>query len=191
MLRQNAFLSAVGQRGCPPVAGGVTSVLCLIISVVFGQGVARSDEQVAIAAEQKITSRLELLKQFEAEFVAITPGRGTFPKTLSMGSEGGPTNERPVRVVTLDEEFWMARYEVPQNLFEAVTGRNPALEGSAKPVEMVSWQEASDFCQLATRLMRAEKLIDDVEIRLPTEAEWNIAAAGSTTTQFWRGDWPG
>lgn len=186
MSRQNACLSVVGQRGCLPVAGRATNVLCLIFGVVFGQGIAKSEEKAATAAEQKNPSRSELLKLFNAEFVAITPGRGAFPKTFSMGSEGGASSERPARTVTLDEEFWMARYEVPQNLFEVVTGRNPsAWKGPRNSVEMVSWQEASDFCQLATRLMRAEKLIsDEIEIRLPTEAEWEYCCRAGSTTAY-------
>ncbi|MGE3316104.1 MAG: formylglycine-generating enzyme family protein, partial [Planctomycetaceae bacterium] len=132
----------------------------------------------------------KLLKVFRSEFVPITPGTGSFPKKFTMGSVGGAPSERPPHDVTMSSEFSMACYELPQNLYAVVMGRNPsAWKGPRNSVEMVTWNEAVKFCRETTKLMREAKLIeDDDEIRLPSEAEWEYCCRAGTTTEFSFGD---
>lgn len=112
-----------------------------------------------------------------------------------------PTREQPALLKTFREEFVeikagklgdvdvsafeLAKYEVPQNLWEAVTGANPSRwKGKRNSVEMLSFDEAVAFCKKATELLRGAKLIDaDQVVRVPTEAEWEYAA-GSTTREL-------
>jgi formylglycine-generating enzyme required for sulfatase activity len=128
----------------------------------------------------------ELLKTFVDELVPITPGRGEFPKSFEMGSDAGPRPERPPHTVTFDYEFAVAKYEVPQNLYEAVIGSNPSTwKGPRNSAEMMTWQEAVVFCRRLTDLLREAKLIAaDEEIRLPTEAEWEFCCRAGTTTPY-------
>ena len=85
-----------------------------------------------VAGEQK--KKLEdptprkdaILKLFVEEFVPITPGKEQFPESFMMGSEkGGQDNERPVHKVTFKYPFAMAKYEVTQELYHVVMGKNP------------------------------------------------------------------
>ena len=130
--------------------------------------------------------RLALLKTFNGEFVKISPGTEKFPATFVMGSNDGEASEKPARTVKLTSAFSIAKYEVPQNLWEAVMGKNPSKwTGPRNSVEMLSWQEAMAFCQRATAMMRAAKLIEaSEEIRLPTEAEWEYCCRAGTTTAY-------
>ena len=132
----------------------------------------------------------KLLKTFRSEFVHITPGVGKFPSHYQMGRASAAPSEAPVHKVTMDEPFFMAKYEVPQNLWEAIMGANPSRwKGPRNSVEMLTFQEAEEFCQRCTRLMRAAKLIgSDEEIRLPSEAEWEYTARAGTTTIYSFGD---
>ncbi|MFQ5715573.1 MAG: formylglycine-generating enzyme family protein [Nitrospinales bacterium] len=85
---------------------------------------------------------------------------GVFP----MGSLKG-FDEKPVHMVFLSP-FYMDKFEVTQEDFERVMGKNPSrFKGSNRPVERVTWSEARDFCQKLGK-------------RLPTEAEWEYAARG-------------
>ncbi len=131
-----------------------------------------------------------LLKTFADEFVAITPGAGKFPASFQMGSAKGDASEQPQHEVTFKYKFAIAKYEVPQNLYEAVMGGNPSKwKGPRNSVEMMSWHDANEFCGKITAALRKNKLIADNEvIRLPTEAEWEYCGRAGTTTKYSFGD---
>jgi formylglycine-generating enzyme required for sulfatase activity len=94
------------------------------------------------------------------------------------------TDELPQRRVTLREGFYVGRHEVTQAQWRAVMGNNPARFAGCDecPVENVSWNDAQVFLQ------RLNAQGDGFEYRLPTEAEWEYAARGGTTTSFAFGD---
>lgn len=133
--------------------------------------------------------QLELLKVFRAEFVAITPGEGMFPRSFRQG-DATLKSAQPVREVTFQKPFHMAKYEVPQNLWEAIMGENPSRwKGKRNSSEMFTWDESVEFCRRATELMRAAKLIGPQEsIRMPTESEWEYCARAGTATSYSFGD---
>jgi formylglycine-generating enzyme required for sulfatase activity len=128
-----------------------------------------------------------ILKTFGEEFVLLTPGKGKHPESFTMGSEkGGYPSEKPAHKVTFKNSFAMARYEVTQELYEAVMGDNPSKwKGPRNAVELVTWEEANEFCRKATKELIAQKLMDEGdEIRLPSEAEWEYACRAGTATAF-------
>src|SRR6185436_8929361 len=136
-----------------------------------------------LAAGELSAEQTALLKTFREEFIAVTPGEGKFPRSFKIGEEGA------TREVSLTRKFSIAKYEVPQNLWEAVMGNNPSKwKGKGRErnsVEMLSLDEAKSFCQNSTELMRAAKLIESSEeIRLPTEEEWEYTARAGTKTKY-------
>ncbi|MFT5525993.1 MAG: sulfatase activating formylglycine-generating enzyme [Pirellulaceae bacterium] len=137
-----------------------------------------------------VPEQTKLLKTFRDEFISITPGEGKFPKRFEMGNKAGPKNEQPAHNVTFDYNFEVAKYEVPQNLWEAVMGSNPSRwKGPRNSVEMFDVDEAVSFCDKATKLMRAAKLIkENQRVRVPSEAEWEYVARAGTATTYSFGD---
>ncbi|MCX7422066.1 MAG: formylglycine-generating enzyme family protein [Planctomycetia bacterium] len=134
-------------------------------------------------------TRPEMLKLFADEFVPITPGEGIFPAKFQMGSDRAD-NEMPAHEVTLKHKFAIAKYEIPQNLWEAVMGSNPSKwKGPRNSVEMFSWKDACEFCNKITQMLQTEKVLGlDEEIRLPSEAEWEYCCRAGTQTVYSFGD---
>ncbi len=153
------------------------SLICCLVGLCFAAGaLLRAEEPDPLAV-------------FAKEFVAITPGEGKFPAVYEMGAKDKAVSQ-PVHEVRLKEAFHLAKYEVPQNLYQQVMGTNPSRwKGPRNSVEMLTPADARTFCEKATQLLRDRKLIgDNEEIRLPTEAEWEYCCRAGTTTRYSFGD---
>lgn len=96
--------------------------------------------------------------------------------------------EQPAHLVTLDSPFAIGKYEVTvaewnacveagacQRVAEYVSPRPRA------PVRDVSWDEAQQYVKWLST-------VSGKPYRLPSEAEWEYAARGGTTTRYWWGD---
>ena len=145
---------------------------------------------IAALGAEPSPKQIELLKTFRSEFIEITPGKGKYPKSFVMGRAKGSAAEQPARKVTFDYKFHVAKYEVPQNLYEALIGKNPSRwKGPRNSAEMFDHKEAIEFCRKATAMLRAAKLITAPQvIRLPSEAEWEYTARAGTTSLYSFGD---
>jgi formylglycine-generating enzyme required for sulfatase activity len=97
-------------------------------------------------------------------------------------SEAGRENDEIQHEVTISKAFYLGAYEVTQAQWKAVMGSDPSeFKGDDNPVEMVSWDDAMEFCRrLSGRTGR--------RFRLPTEAEWEYACRAGTTTPFHTGE---
>lgn len=139
----------------------------------------------------------------EAMCHIITLGKDTLGKDVTlevvwipgdkfmMGSNDY-NNEKPPHEVSMPG-FYMGKYEVTQKQWRAVAslpkGKGVAdlnsdpsdQKGDNLPVENVSWDDAQEFLR---RLNENLKLPGKLKFRLPSEAEWEYAARGGTTTPF-------
>jgi len=102
------------------------------------------------------------------EFVLVGPG------TFMMGTDGGG-NEVPRHQVNITRPFYLGKYEVTQEQWQAAMGTNPSkFKGPKNPVEQVRWEDCQGF------LARLGEKVPGPAFRLPTEAEWEYACrAGS------------
>jgi len=99
-----------------------------------------------ILAADAPPTQAELLQVFRDEFIAVTPGEATFPKSFAMGRADGGGAERPAHSVSFAYKFEFAKYEVPQNLWEAVMRSNPSKwKGNAIPSKCSRSTKRSSF----------------------------------------------
>lgn len=103
-----------------------------------------------------------------------------------MGNDGGSPDERPLHAVSLDA-FYIDRYEVTNGLYKVCVqeGVCPSIRKNSAtrdyyyedrkyvrfPVIFLDWNAAQTYCEWRGA-------------RLPTEAEWEIAARGADTRTY-------
>ena len=91
--------------------------------------------------------------------------------------------EHPRHLVTLTEGYWLFDTPCTQALWEAVMEKNPSrFQSPTRPVEQVSWDDAQDF------LNQLNGRIPDLNLALPTEAQWEYACRAGTETAIYTGD---
>ncbi len=118
------------------------------------------------------------------ELVYIKPG------TFVMGGESKTDGrfqcvELPKHEVKLTRGFYLGKYEVTQAQYEAIMDSNPSRSTKAPgcPVDNVSEADALTFCGKL-----AEKT--GLDVRLPTEAEWEHASRAGRDTKWFFGNDP-
>jgi formylglycine-generating enzyme len=155
----------------------------------------------AAAAERSV------LEEKLGEFVDISD-HVRFPKTFWMGSpenEKSRHNDETRHEQVMTKPYEMGAKEVTQGLWCEVMGTNPSKfkeekycrneEGKPKqydpdcgclnhPVEYVSWNDIAGADGFFDRLNARMGLTGEDKFRLPTEAEWELAARAGTTTPF-------
>jgi formylglycine-generating enzyme required for sulfatase activity len=107
---------------------------------------------------------------------------GQFMMGSPKAESGRQPNDEPLHRAKIAEPFHIGAYEVTQAQYEQIMGENPShFRNGDNPVEMVSWNEAVEFCRrLSKRSGR--------RVRLPTETEWEYAARAGSGARFCFGD---
>ena len=118
---------------------------------------------------------------------------------FQMGSNDRDYDEKPVHNITISD-FYIGKYEVTQELYESLMGKNPSkFERSGKdaPVEQVSWYDAVEFCNKLSDKEGLDRCYfgsgDNIKCdfkangyRLPSEAEWEYAARGGNKSKGYK-----
>jgi len=141
-----------------------------------------ADGTIARAELQGRSYREDLGTGMGIEMVALPAG------DFQMGNASAAyPDEMPQHAVAL-QPFYLSRHEVTQAQWRAVATGLPRVtraldpdpsgfKGDDLPVEQVSWDDAIEFCERLSRKTRHA-------YHLPSEAQWEYAARGGTTTAF-------
>jgi formylglycine-generating enzyme required for sulfatase activity len=180
--RQTMSQPRLPWRGFVPWVASIAVVVTLLAVSVWSPGWITSS-----------TVSLDLGGGVTMEFVRIPAGE--FLMGAPEGEDEAENDEKPQHRVRISRDFYLGKYPVTQEQYQAVMGTNPSYfcaSGKGKdkvlgldtrqfPVESVSWDEATAFCEkLSARTGR--------RVTLPSEAEWEYACRAGTTTAFYFGD---
>jgi len=156
------------------------SIMSIFLTSVFMMTLASACSGTPTRATDEAVDTLVV---GDVTFVKIPAG------SFAMGdnSPQAPANAQPIHQVTISS-FWMASTEITFTQWKAFldetgypTGRSQA-RGSTYPVVGITWEDAQAYCRWFS-----EKY--GVDMRLPTEAEWEYAARGGLDgKEFSNGD---
>lgn len=179
----------------------IAGVSCALVAVILGYGswylFGESDFQVAAdRAVLRTASPTKAVSDSEEpqppKIILAPAGELLVPKGIVTLGGDGP--DRPAQRITVDE-FAIAETEVTnQQYFEFIKesghqapkhwidGAYPP--GAAyDPVINITWQDAIDYCDWLSAKIEAL-------VRLPSEAQWELAAKGSENFKYpWGNEW--
>ncbi len=157
-----------------------------MIMIRYSDG--KNEIKEIVVAENKIAEISFYPQETSGDFVMVKAG------SFQMGLGAQETDERPVHAVTISRGFYISRYEVTFDEYDAfctATGKTkPRDRGRGRenrPVIFVSWYDAIEFCNWLSKKDNLNPCYsgrgDSCDFsasgyRLPTEAEWEYAARG-------------
>ena len=147
-----------------------------VASVSNEKDITKEPTKKESSGKEEIT---DLGKDVKLEMILIPAGK------FVMGS---PASEKGHRVnetqheVTLTKPFYMGKYEVTQEQWDAVMVNNRSFyRGPKLPVTSVSWENCQEFIKKLNAKTSGG-------YRLPTEAEWEYSCRAGTATAYSNGD---
>ncbi len=144
---------------------------------------AEPKEAVSKAKSPRKELTVDLGKGVKLEMVLIPAGE------FLMGSPDSDRDafprEKPQHRVRIARPFYLGKYLVTQEQWEAVMGGNPSrFKGPKNPVEKVSW----DDCPKFLGKLNAKAGPGAGKFQLPREAQWEYACRVGSKTKYCFGD---
>jgi formylglycine-generating enzyme required for sulfatase activity len=137
--------------------------------------VRKSQEAWARHLGRNVEETIEAANGVTMTFVLVPPGKFRMGSPRSEDEREGYTDaDETLHEVTLTEPFYLGKYEVTQEQYEALTGKNPSqFRGAERPVEQVNFEEAREY-GINLTIRRLDKHV----YRLPSESEWEYSCRG-------------
>ena len=110
------------------------------------------------------------------------------PQAYKVAEKMAQEAAKPGFIVTIKRPYYIGKFEVTQEQWQKVMGKNPAFfqgsrvkdDAGKHPVENITWQDAQAF------IKKLNKLDKEHIYRLPTEFEWEyVARAGAEDDILW------
>ena len=147
-----------------------------VTSVSNEKDITKEPTKKESSGKEEIT---DLGKDVKLEMILIPAGKFVMG---SPESEKGRSKDETQHEVTLTKPFYMGKYEVTQEQWDAVMVNNRSFyRGPKLPVTSVSWENCQEFIKKLNAKTSGG-------YRLPTEAEWEYSCRAGTTTAYSYGD---
>ena len=147
-----------------------------VTSVSNEKDITKEPTKKESSGKEEIT---DLGKDVKLEMILIPAGKFVMG---SPASEKGHRINETQHEVTITKPFYMGKYEVTQEQWDAVMVNNRSFyRGPKLPVTSVSWENCQEFIKKLNAKTSGG-------YRLPTEAEWEYSCRAGTTTAYSNGD---
>ena len=153
-------------------------IFLLYVLILFAFNACENPIMMKLLEPLVQEKRIENIKKAKIEMILIPGG------SFEMGNNNSLNDEKPEHTVTLSS-FYMGKYEVTRELYEAVMESSPHYDNSNKasgevqgklPVDAVNWYDAIVFCN---KLSMAEKLSPAYSVSNSTNpAKWGAIPTG-------------
>jgi formylglycine-generating enzyme required for sulfatase activity len=169
-----AHIAQRRSRGC--FARAAAGLAAIVIGLCVGAAICAADSGEARLPGETFRDCPDCVE------LVVVPG-GEF----QMGSSAKPA-EAPIHKVAIKKDFAIGRREVTFAEWDRCVAAggckysppDPAWGRGNEPVTNVSWDDAKEFVAWLAKTTGKP-------YRLPTEAEWEYAARGGSTTPYWWG----
>jgi formylglycine-generating enzyme required for sulfatase activity/predicted Ser/Thr protein kinase len=180
------YISNILQKTYTPKVLAASAIIVLVLMVLMllmkpaGTNVnPKPNEPLKKGLSSPGTSGKEevadLGKGVKLDLLLIPAGKFMMGSPLS---EKGRRDNENQHEVTITKPFYMGKYEVTQEQWEAVMANNPSkIKGAKLPVTNVTWLNCQKFIKKLNEMNTGV-------YRLPTEAEWEYACRAGTTTVY-------
>ncbi len=191
----------------------IAAILCFSCYVAQLQAVPLPKQRTPEPGE---IVEVEIAKDMKMKFCWIPAGKAQLGSPESEQEYVAKSFHKGQRPVWLDDEteskrgefttkgFWLGKYAVTQEQWEAVMGNNPSYfsrQGDGKnrvqgldtarfPVEQVSWDDCQEFLKKLNTGVRVPRQMGDGKFGLPHENAWEYACRGGKGNKqpFYFGD---
>ena len=163
----------------------IVALVVLVASGSLGLALATAEEPKE-SGKTKSPPRemvVDLGKGIKLEMVLIPAGE------FLMGSpdsdKDASTGEKPQHRVRITKPFYLGKYLVTQEQWQAVMGSNPScFEGRKNPVEQVTWDKCQEFLGNLNGKFGTRR----GTFQLPSEAQWEYVCRAGSKTHYCFGD---
>ena len=126
---------------------------------------------------------VELGQGVKLEMLLIPAGE--FLMGAPAAEKNARDDEKPQHRVSITRPFYLGKYLVTQQQWQAVMGNNPSkFKGPQNPVDSVGWDDCRDFLKKLNEKFAGTP----VTFALPTEAHWEYACRAGSRTKYFFGD---
>ena len=172
--------------GLWPVVQRVSTVALALMAALGGLALATAQESTTAGGKTHDLPKeiaVDLGKGVKLEMVLVPAGE------FLMGSPAADkdafSDERPQHRVRITKPFYLGKYQVTQEQWNAVMGGKPSyFKGPKHPVDLVSWNDCRKFFEK----LNAKSRPGSGKFQLPSEAQWEYACRAGSKTKYCCGD---